>query len=413
MLSIYPNTCLKESFQPIMSRRLVTRTSDELQKFLSTFEIPYSQTSKGKQKLKQEMDDDEESTMTKPHYISMDPSRSLRVESRQMVEKFWIDYSKLPHPKSISEYQGYAYTSVAVDVDWFSPNQQSQSEIDAHVLTIIQSAKTILSKSITINIPRSSHKSNNHLDFLVFANKPPKFDEDKQQWKVGYHLQLPKIMLDQTDRVKFATALNAIHPEVDTAVAKSPWLLYGSSKNSKGNPYKLSYIIDYSGKRSNDYLKWLSQLWGLKITEQTLPRFLSLFPYRESLVVNDSLAWPEYTSEWIPDPDEESLMDSHSQNHSNDDIMPLDEPRESSILGHLRSLNVADQFRIDNVQNEAGFCQLERIKPGKCPIDGCNSHTSLGGWIRVLETETHIGCFSKSCSGKCKIIRKRLNMIGC
>lgn len=393
---------------------IIRQTSPALSEFLNIFSLPSAQTKKGQSKLKEETDGDTEILDDHPQYISLDPKRTLKHLKRSpdddtdriTTSDFWRLYFDLPHPKCLAEYQGWGYTSLVIDSDWYCADCPTQLQINQHISDVVRTARSIISRNVTTSDNNSSPRI--HLIFIVLANKHPKLIEDEHDdnnglWKVGYHLHLPKIMMERPDKIRFMKELNARYPEIDTKAAINPWLLYGSCKDRNSTPYSISYIYDHNHVRINNHLEYLSALWETKITENTLPMYMSLCPWREAAnMMEHPPAWTEMISEWIIDDAE--IKDDRVSKVYDVKIMPLTEAVNSAVSDHLRSINVSDQFKIDGCPNQTGFYQLIRIKAGKCPLDGVSSHSRLNGWVLPTDIGTKIGCFSAKCKGKCKVI---------
>lgn len=121
---------------------------------------------------------------------------------------------------------------------------------------------------------------------------------EKKIYSGGFHLQYLHIFMKQGDMVALVENIKKFvfdktNIEFDTGVYRNPWLMYGSKKDEKLQPYILTKIFDISFNEMTQIQAFSEyQIFNIetedpiKITEDNihdmLPRILSINPYNRS-----------------------------------------------------------------------------------------------------------------------------------
>lgn len=156
-----------------------------------------------------------------------------------------------------------------------------------------------------------------HKICVVLEKDPYKVTKGQSNYiKHGFHLHFPYLFMNKTDQknhllprvsnlVKDANIFFQIVEDsssvLDSGYLNSPWLLYGSSKGSSMDPYKVTKIYDSDcseitmEKAFRHYQIYDSQEQLIKIInpEKFLPRILSIIPYnRGPITIKQNIISP-------------------------------------------------------------------------------------------------------------------------
>lgn len=332
------------------------------------------------------------------------PPRKLHV-NRLNVEQFWRDYASLKGWKCITEYQYTGYSTILVDWDLDLPTQMSDYQINKRISEVCESLRRNVRKFLACEFGRK-----NALDDFGIAvfKKPPREKEGeidleegtiaRSSWHHGFHLQVPEILLEKETRVEFHALMKSDHPELDKGATVNPWLCYGSGKTSRSTPYTLEWVDTVDG--NVDPWTWFSKLYGLNITENNIARHLSPQPYVDYSESSDP--WAIRAVYCIVKSALGKSLAKKTYEENDGQIAEYADTISTKVTAHLTKLGVIDEFEFDLNDVDGGFCKLNRLVSGICPIDGKFQHDRLGGWICCNGKTILLGCYSEGCKGRHK-----------
>ena len=176
-------------------------------------------------------------------YISDDDNNEfIKLYSREAEEK--NDLHVVARPRNIGQ--------LKIDIDFrFDSNKKERQYTIEHIKIIIQRVFDII-----LDI------SNDHREILAFVleKKGPNLDEKNNQYKDGFHIEFPEIIVDKLiryyiietikneidDNYLFHTIpfLNDLNEVFDMSIViRNGWMMYGSRKEF-GKPYRLTHIFN-------------------------------------------------------------------------------------------------------------------------------------------------------------------------
>jgi phage/plasmid-associated DNA primase len=202
------------------------------------------------------------------------------------------------------------FVPVMADVD--IKVKMDNPDIITHVYTQEHLRKTIkvyqkVIKEVVYNY------TDDHLTCLVLEKDP--YKKSSNTISSGFHLHFPRLFLDKLDqeihiisRVRryieeenVFSGLQLIGEPIDKAACKNTWMLYGSTKNEKMDPYKVTTAFDYQMEEVPlhqalyDYKLYDAAEEEIKLDrdiEYYLPQILSIFPFgRKTSIVKQDLSF--------------------------------------------------------------------------------------------------------------------------